>query len=137
MKIIKSLEYLGKTSTKAKKYIFELKIYLCRKDIKFNNVFKKTNWLHNVFRFTPIQDGPLWSCSRMVEQKDSPLSKICHTYATIITHGIVVPYPKNILEIYKSRDITPLELCWHQHFSPEFSHVCYIKKYRYILHFNT
>ena len=43
------------------------------------------------------------------------LLKICHTYPTMMKLGTVIPYPKKIQKIYKSRD-TPLEFCWHQHF---------------------
>ena len=60
--------------------------------------------------------------------------KICHTYPTMMKLGTVIPYPKKIQKIYESRD-TPLEFCWHQHFSPEISKFCYIKKCRYRLHF--
>ena len=39
-----------------------------------------------------------------------PLDKICRTYPTTMKLGTVIPYPKKIQKIYKSRD-TPLELC--------------------------
>ena len=45
----------------------------------------------------------------------------------------VIPYLKKIQKLYESRD-TPLELCWHQHFLPEISKFCYIKKCRYRFH---
>ena len=63
------------------------------------------------------------------KQKD-PLSKICHTYLTMMKLDTVVPYLKKINKIFKSRDI-PHELCLHQHFSPGVSNFCYIKKYLY------
>ena len=44
-----------------------------------------------------------------------PLSKICDTYPTIMKLGTIIPYLKNTLKIYESRD-TPLEFCWRQHF---------------------
>ena len=48
--------------------------------------------------------------------KKAPLTEICHTYpTTTMKLGRVVPYPRKIKKIYKSRD-TPLEFCWHQHF---------------------
>ena len=50
--------------------------------------------------------------------------------------GTVIPYLKTIQKIYESCDKTP-EFCWHPHFSPEISKFCYIKKYRYRLHFGT
>ena len=41
--------------------------------------------------------------------------KICHTYPTMTKLGTVIPYLKQIQNIYESRD-TPLEFCWHQQF---------------------
>ena len=58
--------------------------------------------------FNPIQDGPLWGCSRWGCQKGPPLSKVCHTYSTLIKLGTVIPYLKNIQKTDKSRD-KPLE----------------------------
>ena len=40
--------------------------------------------------------------------KKAPLPKICLTYPTMMTLGTVIPYPKKIQTICKSRD-TPLE----------------------------
>ena len=50
--------------------------------------------------------------------------------------GTVVPYPNKTQRMYESRD-TPLEFCWHQHFSSEINKFCYIRKCRYRLHFGT
>ena len=50
--------------------------------------------------------------------------------------GIVIPYLKMIQKLCESRDM-PVEFCWHQHFLPEISKFCYIKKYRYRLYFDT
>ena len=49
------------------------------------------------------------------EGKKDPLTKICHTYPTMMKLGTVVPYPKKIQKIYESRE-TFLEFCWHQYF---------------------
>ena len=38
------------------------------------------------------------------------LSKICHTYRTMMKIGTVIPYLKKIQRIYESRD-TPLDFC--------------------------
>ena len=38
------------------------------------------------------------------------------THPTMMKLGTVILYPKKIKKIYGSRD-TPLEFCWHQHFS--------------------
>ena len=38
------------------------------------------------------------------------LSKICHTYPTMMQLGTVIPYPKKLQKINKSRD-TLFELC--------------------------
>ena len=64
-----------------------------------------------------------------------PLPKICHRYPTMIKLGTVTPYLKRIQKIYESRDTAP-GFCWHQHFAPKISKFCYIKKYRYRLHFD-
>ena len=50
-------------------------------------------------------EGPFWP----------PLSKICHTYPTMMKLGIVVPYLGKTQKLYKSRD-TSLDFCSHQHF---------------------
>ena len=68
--------------------------------------------------------------------KGPPHHKISHTNPAMMTLGTVLPYLKKIPKIYEPPD-TPLEFCWHQHFSPEITKFCYIKKYRYTLHFNT
>ena len=68
--------------------------------------------------------------------KKSPLPKICHTYLTMMKLGTVIPYLKKIQKIYESHD-TPREFCWHSIFSWKISKFCYIKKYRYRLHFDT
>ena len=47
----------------------------------------------------------------------------------------VTPYLMKIQKLYESRD-TALEFFWHKHFLLEVSKFCYIKKYRYILHFD-
>ena len=72
----------------------------------------------------PIQDGPFWGCSRA----KNALSKICHTYPTLMKLGTVTAYLKKIQKTHKSRD-KPLEFCLRQHFSPEISNFCYIRKY--------
>ena len=50
------------------------------------------------------------------EAKKPPLLKICHTYPTMMKLGTVIPYTKKIQIINESCD-TPLNFCWHQHFS--------------------
>ena len=42
--------------------------------------------------------------------KKTPLSKICHTYPTIMKLGTVIPYLKKIQKTYESRYM-PLEFC--------------------------
>ena len=37
------------------------------------------------------------------EGKKAPLSKICHTYPTLMKLGTIAPYLKKIQEIHKSR----------------------------------
>ena len=69
-------------------------------------------------------------------KKAPPLPKICHTYPTMMKLGTVIPYLKKIPKICESRD-TPLSSADISIFSPEISKFCYIKKYRYSLHFDT
>ena len=47
------------------------------------------------FCLNPIQDGPLWGCSRMGDKK-TPIPKICHTCPTMMKLGTVISYPKGI-----------------------------------------
>ena len=71
------------------------------------------SFLHCASSFNPIQDGSSRGCSRMGGGKKAPpLSKICHTYPTLMKLGTVIPYLKKIQKIHKSCD-TPLEFCWH------------------------
>ena len=98
----------------------------------FNNNHVKTNLVMSIFTLISIQDRLFRGCSQIGGQK-GPLPKFCHIYPTMMKLGTVIPYLKKIQKIYKSRD-TPLEFCWHQHFSPEISKFCYIKKCRYRLH---
>ena len=70
-------------------------------------------------------------------QKGTPtVPKICHRYPSMMKLGTVIPHLKKIQKICESRDISP-EFCLRQYFSPEISKFCYIKKYRYRLHFDT
>ena len=59
--------------------------------------------------FNPIQDGIFRGCLRMGGGggKKPPLSKICHTYPTMIKLGTVIPYPKKFQKKYESRDTHP------------------------------
>ena len=66
----------------------------------------------------------------------SSIPKICHTYPTIIKCGTVVPYLKKTQVINKSRDKL-LEFADISNFSSKISKFCYIRKYRYRLHFGT
>ena len=78
--------------------------------------------MHNQeVNINPIQDGLFrgWAFSEMLTDgggaKRPPISKICHTYPTMMKLATVIPYPKRIQKIYESRD-TPPEFCRHQHF---------------------
>ena len=65
----------------------------------------------------------------------SPVPKICLTYPTMMKLGTVIPYLKKIQKIYESHD-TSLSSADVSIFLLEISKVCYIKKYRYRLHFD-
>ena len=67
--------------------------------------------------------------------KRSPLPKICCTYPTLMKLGTVIPYPKKIQK-YMNHVTQPLSSADISIFSPEISKFCYIKKYRYRLHFD-
>ena len=88
-------------------------------------------------QFYPIQDALFRGCPRMGgEYQTAPFPKICQTYPTMMKHGTVIPCLTKIQKKYESCE-TPLEFCWHQHFSPEIGKFCYIKKYRYRFHFDS
>ena len=42
--------------------------------------------------------------------KKAPLSKICHTYPTLMKLDTVIPYLKKTQKVHKLRE-TPLEFC--------------------------
>ena len=69
-------------------------------------------------------------------QKD-PLPKFCHRYPTMMKLGTVIPYLKKRFKKYMNHVIQPLSSAEISIFSPEISKFCYIKKYRYRLHFDT
>ena len=70
-------------------------------------------------------------------QKDSnPLPKICHTYPVVMKLGTVIPYLKKIKK--NMNHVThPLISADISSFSLKIRKLCYIKKYRYRLHFDT
>ena len=51
-----------------------------------------------------------WGCSRMEGTKKAPLTKVCHTYPTMMKFGTLTFYLKKIQKIYKSHD-TLFEFC--------------------------
>ena len=69
-------------------------------------ICSEQNGPHQII-LNPIQDGFFRHCPRMgVSQKSpSPLSKICHTCASIMNLGTVTTYLKKFRKIYESRDI--------------------------------
>ena len=102
-------------------------------------IVRHTVWTDEITKqvhVNPIQHGFFRGCSRMGRGKKAPLPKILHTYPTMMKLGTVIPYPNKIRKIYESRD-TLFEVCWHQHFLPDISRSCYIKKYLYRLYFDT
>ena len=85
--------------------------------IDLQRVFDTADHEISLQKLNLIQDGLFRGCSWMEGgQKGHPSLK-CHTYPTMMKLGTVIPYLNKIQKIYKSRD-TPLEFCWHQHFSP-------------------
>ena len=66
------------------------------------------------------------------------LSKIYHTYSTMIELGTVVSYLRSKkFKKYINHVTHPMSSEDSSIFSPEISNFCYIKKYRYRLHFNS
>ena len=65
-----------------------------------------------------------------------PFPKICHTYPTMMKLGTVIPYLMKIQKIYESCN-AHVEFCCHKNFLSEINKFCYVKKYRYRLHFDT
>ena len=61
----------------------------------------------NIFPINHIQDAYFRGYSRM-EWKEG--GKICHAYPTIMKLATVIPYLKEVQQLYKSR-VTPLEFC--------------------------
>ena len=97
-----------------------------RSQIKISNIqfihnltFFDLSWfMHDILLsrgqyINAIQDRPFWGCSRMGK---APFPKICYTYYKMMKLGRLIPYLKNIQEIYKSLEI---------------SNFCYIRTYRY------
>ena len=88
-------------------------------DIKVDGIPNKAKsnenylpFLHCTSSFNPIQDESFRGCSQMKEggrakSPPPPLSKICHTYSTLMKLATVIPYLKKIQKIYKSRDTPP------------------------------
>ena len=96
----------------------------------------KGMWLLQHKSSKPIQDGLFGGCSRMGRTKRPPVHKFCHTYPTMIKLGTVIPslnriqkYINCVTGILSSADISI--------FSSETGKSSYIKKYRYILHFDS
>ena len=77
----------------------------------------------------PIQDGHL-------RQKSHHLPKNISQTSCNDETSLNFTLPKEDPKINKSRD-TPPKFCQHQHFLPDIRKFCYIKKYRYRLHFDS
>ena len=88
-------------------------------------------------KLNPIQDKHFRGCSRMVAPNRLPLPKICHTYPTMMKLGAVILLPKEDSKKYMNHVTHLLTSADISIFSPEISKFCYIKKYRYRLHFDT
>ena len=100
--------------------VFLKYVFCFAKSFRLYVLLKSEIYLSVTSTLTPIQDVIFRGYSRMGGAV---------THPTMMKLGTVIPYLRKIKKIYKSRD-TPLQFCWHQHFSPETSSFCYIKKYR-------
>ena len=101
-------------------------------------VFKRSRLLFKGFLglIIVLQDGLFRGCSRMGRTKRPAVHKFCHTYPTMIKLGTVIPslnriqkYINCVTGLLSSADISI--------FSWETGKSDYIKKYRYILHFDS
>ena len=104
---------------------------LCKK-LKKVICHELAEWFLTLFRMGIFGAAHGWGPERPLP----PLPKICHTYPSMVKLGTVIPYLKKIQKIYKSCDIS-LSSTDISIFSTEISKFCYIKKYRYKMHFGT
>ena len=95
------------------------------------------------FRINPIQDRYFWGCSQMGGAKRPPSVKSVHikiklhiSYNHENWHNYTLPCLKKIKK-YINHLTHPLVSADMGIFSAEIGNFCYIKKYRYRLHFNT
>ena len=101
--------------------------------IAFQNALQKEfSSLNSLILFRTGSLGVAHRCG----DKKVPFPKICHTYPAMMKLGTVIPYLMKIQKIYESRD-AHVEFCCHKNFLPEINKFCYVKKYRYRLHFDT
>ena len=68
------------------------------------NIKEIRNAYKSKYNFNPIYDGLFRDCSRMGRGQKDPVSKICHTYSTMMKLTTVTPYLKKTPKIYKSCD---------------------------------
>ena len=107
---------------------FQLSLILHKCQIRLHKTVKNTLALFRVSIFGAAQG---WAG----EAKRSPLPKICHTYPTMMRPGTVVLNVKKIKKYmsYVTHHLSSAVVS----FFPLQLVTCYIKKYRYRLHFNT
>ena len=100
----------------------------------FDHTKPKKHFAFKVISFDTIQDGLFrgWSQMGGGGGKKTPKNLSQKSCSDETWHN----YTNKNQKIYESRN-TPPEFCWHQYFSLEISKFCYVKKYRYRLHFYT
>ena len=79
---------------------------------------RSLTWAYNLKALTlfgMVFFGAAHGWEGVLQKGTPPLSKICHTYSTMMKLGTVIPCLKNFQKLYESPD-TPFEFCWHQHF---------------------
>ena len=67
-----------------------------RNSWKVVNLFSASFLETNSIQINPIQDGLFRARSQMEGGGKAPLSKICHTYPTMMQLGTVIPYLQKI-----------------------------------------
>ena len=108
---------------------------------KFMKIFSMQLSHHNIqnknLNFNSIQDGLLaWLLTDGSGKKAFPLSKICHTYPTMMKLSTVLPDLRRIQK-YMNHMTHPLSSAEISIFSLKISKFCFIKKYRCRFHFYT
>ena len=119
--------------TKKKKLkCFLFLIFLKRNEIR--GFLFLTEMVHSL---TLFRNGLFGAAHGWRGRKGPLFPKICHTYPAMMKRGTVIYYLKKTQNIYMNLVTHRLGSADISIFSSEFSKFCYIRKWRYRLHFGT